>query len=310
MQHNIETQEVCQGRNLSPRRHIPFIGSETNRRPTLCFMPANLFKPLGIAVCLLSFATQTSGQVPQATASPTDSKQTLTAHKGQLPDAPHPKETKPRKKSCSPKDFVCQQKNDSTEEKQTNRMFWIVPNFTAVSAGALPPPETPKQKFSVAMHDSVDYTSFVWAGVLAAQSMGLKNYPELGQGAAGYGRYYWRSFADQASGAFFTEALVPVITHEDPRYFTLGHGGFFRRTAYAVSQLVMTRLDNRRVGFNMSEVGGNALVAAVANTYYPSQERGASKTAINWATQMESAGLNNIVKEFWPDIRRKVFRRK
>jgi hypothetical protein len=28
-----------------------------------------------------------------------------------------------------------------------------------------------------------------------------------------------------------TEAIVPALTHEDPRYYTLGHGGFLKRTA-------------------------------------------------------------------------------
>jgi hypothetical protein len=47
---------------------------------------------------------------------------------------------------------------------------------------------------------------------------------------------------------------------------------------------------------------GNALEASVANLYCPSQERGFSQTAQNWATQIEAAALNNIIREFWPDI--------
>jgi len=39
-----------------------------------------------------------------------------------------------------------------------------------------------------------------------------------------------------------------------------------------------------------------------------SAERG--QTPRDWGTQMESAALENIVKEFWPDIRQKVFQRK
>jgi len=52
--------------------------------------------------------------------------------------------------------------------------------------------------------------------------MALRSDPELGHGLAGYSRYYWRAFLDQASGAYFTEAIVPALTHEDPRYYTLG----------------------------------------------------------------------------------------
>jgi hypothetical protein len=203
-----------------------------------------------------------------------------------------------------------QKQQDDSEGKQTSRILWVVPNFAAVSANTHLPPLTAREKFKLGTEDSVDYTSFVWAGLVAAQSMALKTYPELGNGAAGYGRYYWRAFADQASGAFFTEAIVPAVTHQDPRYYTLGHGGFFRRTAYALSRVVVTKTDSGSRTFNTSEIVGNAMEAALSNAYYPPEERGFSKTAQNWGTQIEAAALNNIVKEFWPDIRRHVLRQK
>jgi hypothetical protein len=98
--------------------------------------------------------------------------------------------------------------------------------------------------------------------------------------------------------------------HEDPRYYTLGRGGFFRRTAYALSRVVITRKDSGAKSFNYSETLGNAFEAGLSNFYYPPEERGLSKTAQNWGTQIEAAALNNIVKEFWPDIRRHVLRQK
>ena len=202
------------------------------------------------------------------------------------------------------------QKKDNSDGQQTKRMFWVIPNFAAVSANAQLPPLSAREKFVIAMHDSVDYSSFVWSGMLAAQSMALRSYPELRGGAAGYGRYYWRAYTDQASGAFFTEALVPAVTHEDPRYYTLGHGGFFRRTEYALFQVVSTKTDSGGRSFNVSEILGNGMEAGLANTYYPPQERGLRKTAENWGTGLESAALNNLVKEFWPDIRHKILRQK
>jgi hypothetical protein len=202
-------------------------------------------------------------------------------------------------------------KKETEEETQTKRMFWVVPNFAAVSANTQLPPLSTREKFSLASHDAIlDYSSFTWAGVLAGQALLLNSDPELGRGAAGYGRYYWRAFADGVSGAYFTEAIVPALTHEDPRYYTLGHGGFWRRTWYSLSRTFVTKTDSGGMEFNWSEVGGNACVAALSNAYYPPQERGASQTLRDWGTQMESAALNNIVKEFWPDIRRKVLRQK
>jgi hypothetical protein len=157
-------------------------------------------------------------------------------------------------------------------------MFWIIPNFAAVSADTELPPLTAGGKFALAMQDSVDYSSFVWSGMLAGQSMALRSYPEFHNGVAGYSRYYWRAFADQASGSFFTEALVPVVAHEDPRYYTLGHGGFFRRAGYALSRLVITKTDSGGRSFNLSEIAGNGMEAGLANFYYPPEKRSLRNT--------------------------------
>ena len=198
-----------------------------------------------------------------------------------------------------------------SQGKQTKRMLWVVPNFGAVSANTQLPPMSTREKFVLAAHDSVlDYSSFTWAGILAGQSMLLNSDPELGHGITGYGRYYWRTFTDGVSGTFFTEAIVPSIAHEDPRYYTMEQGGFFRRTGYAISRSVVAKTDSGRTRFSFSEVVGNGLEAALSNAYYPPQERGLSQTFTNFGTQMESAVLNHIFQEFWPDIRKKVFRRK
>jgi hypothetical protein len=201
-------------------------------------------------------------------------------------------------------------KTDSSDGKQTKRMFWVIPNFAAVSADTQLPPLSVGGKFVLATQDSVDYSSFIWAGMLAGQSMALRSYPELGHGAAGYGRYYWRAFADQASGSFFTEAIVPAVTHEDPRYYTLGHGTFLRRAGYALSRVVVTKTDSGGTSFNFSEIVGNGMEAGLSNFYYPPEERSLRNTAVNWAAQLEAASLNNLIREFWPDIRHKLLRQK
>jgi len=204
-----------------------------------------------------------------------------------------------------------QDKQDDSKGKQTKRMLWVVPNFGAVDANKQLPPLSTREKFALAARDSVvDYSSYTWAGILAGQAMLLNSDPELGHGVAGYGRYYWRTFTDGVSGTFFTEAIVPSIAHEDPRYYTMEQGGFFRRTGYAISRAFLTKTDSGRTRFSFSEVVGNALEAGLSNAYYPPEERGLRQTATNWGTQMESAVLNHIFQEFWPDIRRKVFRQK
>jgi hypothetical protein len=196
--------------------------------------------------------------------------------------------------------------------EQSKRILWIIPNYRAVSAATHLPPQSVKEKFGLATQDSFDYSSFILAGMLAGYSQATNSSPEFHQGLVGYGRYYWRSFADEAVGNYFTEAIVPVMSHEDPRYYTLGNarGTFLHRTGYAISRLAITRNDLGGRAFNFSEIMGNALGAGVSDLYYPRQERTWGKTADKWGVQIGVDGIANVLKEFWPDIRRSVFRQK
>jgi hypothetical protein len=195
-----------------------------------------------------------------------------------------------------------QQSTDS-DETQTKRILWVIPNFRSVSADTKLPPLSPKGKFLMATEESFDYSGFTLAAMIAGYSMAIASSPEFHQGATGYGQYYWHSFVDNTSGTYFTDAIVPVLTHEDPRYYTLGHGGFFRRAGYAASRLVITRTDSGNRAFNISEILGNLLAAGLSNAYYPAQERTFGKTVQNWGQQIGVDGIADLLKEFWPDIR-------
>jgi hypothetical protein len=101
------------------------------------------------------------------------------------------------------------------EGKQSKRILGIFPNYRAVSVGTQLPPLSIRKKFWLATQDSFDYSSFISAGLLAGVSQANKSYPEFGQGAKGFGRYYWHAVADQAVGNYMTEAIVPSLTRED-----------------------------------------------------------------------------------------------
>jgi hypothetical protein len=269
-------------------------------------------KTAAVIATALFWATSLWAQAP----GPTDSHAIDPTCKQAQNSSPSQEESQADKRTAEGKpdkaaeDPCASQSEDESKGKQTSRMLWVVPNFAAVSANTKLPSLTAKGKFWLATEDSFDYSSFVWTGIIAGQEFGLKNVPEFGQGMAGYARYYWHNFLDGVSGTYFTEAIVPWITREDPRYYTMEHGSVPIRIVYALSRVVLTKTDSGGTTFNWSEVGGNALEAGLSNAYYPAQERGGRQTAINWGAQMESAALNNLAKEFWPDIRRLIFRQK
>jgi hypothetical protein len=228
-------------------------------------------------------------QDPRRTATTTDGKSSL-------PDAP-----KPAVSPSTPSN------SDEEYGKQNKRILGIIPNYRAVSANTHLPPLSFKGELWLATQDTFDYSDFIFVGALAGIDMAGKSQPTFGQGAEGFGKYYWHVFVDGGIENYMTEAVVPVATKEDPRYYTMGKGGFVKRTGYAVSRLFITRTNSGVSTFNLSEVVGAGAAAGIGNAYYPAQNNQWVKTYQRWGTQVGLDGAFNVLKEFWPDVNHAIF---
>jgi len=191
--------------------------------------------------------------------------------------------------------------------KQTKRILYMVPNFRAVSSDEQLPPQSVKEKFKTATEDSFDYSSFIFVAGQAGVAQAGNSYPEFGQGAKGYGRYYWHTLADSINENTFVEFIVPAVMHQDTRYYTLGHGSLPKRMGYAFTRIFVTRNDDGHETFNYSEVVGAGMFAAVSNLYYPAQERTEVKSYQRWVTNIIIDGVVFSLKEVWPDINNATF---
>jgi hypothetical protein len=191
--------------------------------------------------------------------------------------------------------------------QQTKRILGIIPNFRAVSADTKLPRETIKEKFMSATQDSFDYSSIFFPAVIAAYNMDERATPEFHQGAAGYARYFWHSAVDQTSENYMVEFIFPTFTREDSRYYTLGHGGFVKRTGYALSRAVITRSDSGAEVFNISEIFGAGAASGISNLYYPPASRTVGNTVSEWGLDIGIDAGTFWFREFWPDINRHIF---
>jgi hypothetical protein len=202
-----------------------------------------------------------------------------------------------------------QSQTPSTDQApaQTHRILGILPNFRAVSADVKLPPQTVKEKYVTAAEDSFDYSAIFVPLAIAGYDLESNPDPEFGTGGIAYGRYLWHAAVDQTSENFFVEAIVPSLTHEDNRYYTLGHGGFIKRTGYALTRVVVTRSDSGNEVFNAGEVVGAGASAGLSSLYYPVRERSFSNTADQWGLNVGIDALSFVVKEFWPDINHALF---
>ncbi len=202
-------------------------------------------------------------------------------------------------------------KPDSTNppEPERKRLFGIIPNYRTFPSLAKYEPVTSREKFKIASQDSFDRGTFVLAAAFAGESQLTNANPAFGDGAAAYGRYLGTAYADFVIGDMMTEGVFPSLLHQDPRYFRRGTGSSISRVGYAVGQLFWTHKDSGGMQFNYSEVLGNSTAVAISNAYY-TDNRDANDALIKLVTQLGVDGAANILKEFSPDIYRKLSGRK
>lgn len=192
---------------------------------------------------------------------------------------------------------------------QPKRILGIMPNYRAVSAGAIPPPPTPKEAFKIATQNSFDYSAFLFVGITSLMAEGSDAHPQLGKGIAGFGSYAWRGLLDKADGNYLVIFALPTVFHQDERYYAMGKGGIWKRAIYAASRILITPDYHGHNSFNASEVFGRGIAQGISATYYPSQDRTAGALAVRFGYAMGRDALTNVFREFWPDIATHVLHR-
>jgi len=192
-----------------------------------------------------------------------------------------------------------------------DRIFYALPNFLTLENAGQVPPLTVGQKFKVTARASFDPVTFVWHAAQAGISQANNSEAAYGQGAEGYAKRFAQNFADGTIENFTTQAIFPALLHQDPRYFQLGKGGVKRRILYALKCIAVTRTDSGQSQLNYSEFLGSSSAAVISTySYHPRADRNLSSASSVWASQVGYDTLNNLMKEFWPDIRRKLHRSK
>ena len=218
-------------------------------------------------------------------------------------DATSQGQSKPGEKSGDNKDPAIQEQKSPTND----RLFFVLPNFLTVENAKKIPPLTTGQKFELVALGTFDPVEFPYVGVVAAIDQAENTDPSYRQGLVGYAKRYGAAYADTTVENFMVGAIFASLLHQDPRYYQLGKGGFWHRAGYAALRVFVTRTDSGKTQFNYSEVAGSAVAAGLSNFYHTPANRTAASSANIWVTQLWGDAVGFEVKEFWPDIRRKVF---
>lgn len=188
---------------------------------------------------------------------------------------------------------------------QPHRILGMMPNYRTVSAGAIAPPPSFKQSFSIATHQALDYSTFIFLGLTTETAYLQDSHPSLDTyngGNAPFWGYLWRGFIDKTDQTYQSAWILPTLLHEDTRYYAMGHGSKWKRLGYAVSRIAIARTYSGHWTPNLAGLGGKAGAQAVSTFYYPpsSENFGVLATKFGYSCARD-VGFT-VFREFYPDI--------
>jgi hypothetical protein len=188
---------------------------------------------------------------------------------------------------------------------ESKRILGIIPNNRTWPSLTDYKPLTSREKFKIAEQDSFDRGTLILAGLFAADAQATNANRVFGQGVKGYAQYFGASYADFVIGNYMSEAIYPALLHQDPRYFRRGIGSGWSRMGYAIGQIFWTHTDSGQTQFNYSEMLGNSTAVAISNLYYQ-DNRSVANSGTKLGMQIGVDMASNVLKEFWPDVSRKL----
>lgn len=180
--------------------------------------------------------------------------------------------------------------------QEHQRVIGIFPNFF-VTYSPNPAPLSPKLKFQLALHASVDPVTFLSTAAFAGFDQ-AGDVPDYQQGALGYAQRFGSGYADAVTNIMIGGAVLPSLFHQDPRYFYKGTGSIKSRILHAAAFSVLCKGDNGRWQPNYSSIGGDLVSASISNIYYPPSNRGAALVFNNALLGMAGRVADDLAQEF------------
>ncbi len=195
--------------------------------------------------------------------------------------------------SYSSKEVASQQ--IKAEEQQ--RALGFIPNIYVVYEPH-PEPLTANMKFHLAYKSLTNPFFFgrtaAWAGIQQARD----NPSEWHQGTEAYGKRLGAGFIDATAGSLISNAILPSLLHQDPRYFYQGAGTKKSRAFHAMSAPFVCKGDNGKWQPNYSQIAGSLISYSLATAYYPGSNRTAGHVFQTFGIDMGLHVFGSLAQEF------------
>jgi hypothetical protein len=151
--------------------------------------------------------------------------------------------------------------------------------------------------------------SLALSGVKAGYSQLTDSPTEWGQGGDAYGKRLVSSVASSGIRAVRAFGLDSTL-HQDPRYFRSDSTGIWPRTKHALRGTILTRTDSGGETFSTWRVGSAYGAAFISEQWYPDRYHTVRHGFVGGSTRLGFDLAKNVFAEFWPDIKKKISRRK
>lgn len=186
---------------------------------------------------------------------------------------------------------------EQVQIEEHQRVLGFIPNFYVVYDSQNVVPMTKKLKFQLAFKVATDPVSFAGAAFIAGVDQ-ASDTPDYRQGWKGYGQRFGANYTDGFTDIMFGGAILPVLLHQDPRYYYQGTGTTKSRLIHALSYPFFCKGDNGKMQPNYSTMGGDLISSSLSNLYYPTSNRGAGLVFSNFAIGTGERALSTVLQEF------------
>jgi hypothetical protein len=167
-------------------------------------------------------------------------------------------------------------------------------------------PMTWQQKGYLALHDLTDPANLGTILGISAITIGVDSHSAYGPGLKGFGKIVGVSLLQDATAQSFGEFAIPVIAHQDPRYFRMPHAPLTKRILYSLSRTVISRSDSGHSIPNYGTLLSYPISAEIDNLYVPGIHPDGPSTVARIFTGYGLDPVNNLLNEFLPDVAARV----
>ena len=180
-----------------------------------------------------------------------------------------------------------------------HRVLLLFPGFETIQDPVTPVPTLrTKQKFEMAYRKTIDPSFLVESVMFAGYDKAASYGPNYGKGWDAFGQLVGYNAANLGSTYLFTDALLPTVFHQDPRYFRKGSGSAVSRVWWALRSEAVAFSDQGKQMPNYSSMIGFGMSTALSNAYSPESSITFNKTLERYAVKEGVSFGLNLLREF------------